>query len=64
MAIDWTKIQKKYKGLWVALAKDEKTVLGAGKTAREAIRQSQIKSDEMPFLMRVPEKLVSYVGAL
>jgi len=32
MVKDWTKIQKKYKGLWVAFAKDEKTVMGSGKT--------------------------------
>ncbi|MDP3771749.1 MAG: DUF5678 domain-containing protein [bacterium] len=37
MAKDWTTIYKKYKGLWVALAEDEETVLGTGKTAREAL---------------------------
>ena len=30
MAIDWTKIYRKYKGLWVALDKDEKTVIASG----------------------------------
>ncbi|HEY4483128.1 MAG TPA: DUF5678 domain-containing protein [Candidatus Paceibacterota bacterium] len=64
MAIDWTKIYKKYKGLWVALAKDEKTVLGAGRTVQEAVRQAKMKSDETPFLTRMPEKIVPFVGAL
>ena len=29
MAIDWTKIYQKYKGKWVALKSDEKTVINA-----------------------------------
>ena len=64
MSIDWTNIYKKYKGLWVALDKDEKTVLGFGKTAKEALTKAKKKSDETPFLTRMPEKLASYVGAL
>ena len=63
MAVDWTKIQEKYRGLWVALASDEKTVLGAGKTVREAVALAKEKSDETPFLARMPETLTSYVGA-
>jgi len=64
MSIDWTKIYKKYKGLWVALDKDEQTVLGFGKTAKEAIAKAKEKTDEIPFLTRMPEKLASYVGAI
>ena len=62
MAIDWTKIDKKHKGLWVALAADEQTVLGAGKTAKEAISNAKKISNESPILTRMPEKIVSYVG--
>jgi hypothetical protein len=64
MAKDWTSIQKKYKGLWVALAEDEETVLGAGKTVQEAIVQAKKKSSEMPFLTHMPKSIVSFVGAL
>ncbi len=64
MAIDWTKIYKKYKGLWVALAADERTVLGTGNTASEALQKAKKKSKETPFLTRMPEKLVSYVGSV
>lgn len=49
MAIDWTKIYKNYKGKWVALASDEKTVLGAGETAREALAKASKKSTQTPF---------------
>lgn len=64
MTKDWTKIQKKYKGLWVAFAKDEETVLGSGKTVREALSGAIKKSNETPILARMPEKMVSYVGVL
>jgi len=64
MAKDWTKLFKKYKGLWVALASDEETVLGYGKTVQEAVAKAKKKSDSMPFLTRVPETLDAFVGAL
>lgn len=64
MAKDWTKLIKAYKGLWVALAEDETTVLGAGKTVHAALLAAKKKSEKMPFLTRVPEKIVSYVGSI
>jgi len=62
MAIDWTKIYEKYKGLWVALRNDEKTVVASGKTAKEAWQKAQEKGYKKPILTYMPEKLVSYVG--
>jgi hypothetical protein len=64
MTKDWTKIYKKYKGLWIALASDEQTVLGVGKTVKEALLQASKKGNTSPILTRVPENLVSYVGSL
>ncbi len=64
MTKDWTKIYKKYKGLWVALADDEATVLGFGATAKEAIAKAQKKTTKTPFLTRMPENLSAYIGAL
>ena len=64
MAIDWTKIQKKYKGLWVALSADEETVLGSGKTVQEALARAKRESGETPYLTRMPEKIASYVGVI
>ena len=63
MAIDWTKIYKKYKGLWVALEDDEKTVISSGKTAREAWDKARKKGYEKPILSHMPDKLVTYVGS-
>ncbi len=64
MSIDWTKIYKKYKGMWVALADDEITVLGSGKTAKEAHMNAQKKSSKMPILTRMPDNLSAYVGGV
>lgn len=64
MAKDWTKLAKAYKGLWVALAENETTVLGTGKTVKAALLAAKKKNDKMPFLTYVPEKIVSYVGSI
>ena len=64
VAKDWTKIQQKYKGQWVALAEDEVTVLGFGKTLKEAVAKAKEKSDEMPYMFRVPEKDMIFAGGL
>lgn len=64
MAKDWSKLYKKYKGLWVALGEDESTVLGFGATVKEAVSKAKKKTNETPFLMHVPKTLDSYVGAL
>ena len=62
MAIDWTKIYKKYKGLWVALKDDNKTVIASGKTIREVMKKAQTKGVNQPILMRVPTEILPYVG--
>ncbi len=63
MAIDWTYIYKKYKGLWVALENDEKTVLASGKTAKSAWDRARNLGYDKPILTRLPSKLTSYVGS-
>jgi len=62
MAIDWTKIYKKYKGLWVALKDDNKTVIASGKTIREVMKKAQTKGVNQPILMHVPTEILPYVG--
>ena len=64
MAKDWSNLYRKYKGMWVALADDQATVLGVGKTVKEAVAKAKIKSAKTPFLTRVPETLDAYAGAL
>lgn len=62
MSINWTNIYKKYKGLWVALKEDEKTVIGSGKSAKEAFAEAKRKGYLNPILTRMPDKLTTYVG--
>ena len=45
--INWTKIQKKYSGQWIALENDEKTVIASGKTPKEA-REKAYKKGSSP----------------
>ena len=62
MAIDWTPIYKKYKGLWVALKEDEKTVITSGKEARKVLNDAIQRGYEKPIIIKVPKKLQAYVG--
>lgn len=61
-AIDWTKINKEYKGLWVALMEDEQTVIASGKTAKEAWGKALQKGFRKPILTRIPEKILPFIG--
>jgi hypothetical protein len=61
-AIDWTKIYKKYRGLWVALKKDNKTVIASGQTLKEAVEKAKKKGYKEPILFRVPTEIIPYIG--
>ena len=63
MAIDWTKIYEKHKGLWVALLDDEKTVVGSGKTLEKALKEAKKVGYQNPIVMRVPTEILPYVGS-
>lgn len=63
MAIDWTENFKKYKGLWVAMKNDEKTVVASGKTAKLAWEKAKKIGYQKPILFRVPTKIIPYVGS-
>ncbi|MBI3114906.1 MAG: hypothetical protein HYZ09_00210 [Candidatus Kerfeldbacteria bacterium] len=64
MAIDWTPIVNKYKGLWVGLKDDEQTVVGSGKTVQEVLEKSKRSGFPKPILLRVPTKVLPYVGSI
>jgi len=61
-AKDWTDIYHKYKGLWVAMKDDEQTVVASGSTLKEAADKAKQQGYNRPILMRVPEKLMYFVG--
>ena len=62
MTINWTTIHKKYRGNWVALREDEKTVVGSGKTLKAAVEQAKKKGYEHPIVTRLPKEITAYVG--
>ncbi|MFA4845546.1 MAG: DUF5678 domain-containing protein [Patescibacteria group bacterium] len=57
-AIDWTNLFEQYKGLWVTLKEDERTVVGSGKTLKEALEHAEASGFLQPIVTRVPEKVV------
>lgn len=64
MAIDWSKIFKTYKGLWVGLKNDEKTIIASGKTVKEVMSKAKERGKHsLPILFRVPTKIVPYIGS-
>ena len=62
-AIDQTEVYKKYKGRWVALAEDERTVLASGKTALDAYKKAKTQGFNEPIMMKVPKKVIPYIGS-
>lgn len=63
MAIDWTRIVKKYKGQWVALKDDNKTVIASGPTLKVAIDKAKEKGYSDPIMTRMPNEIVSFAGS-
>lgn len=64
MVIDWTKIYQKYKGLWIGLKDDEKTVIASGKSPKEVMEKAKEKGYKEPILFRVPQKIMPCIGGL
>ena len=62
MSIDWSKMYKKYAGLWVALADDEITVIASDKKLVKAIEVSAKKGVNDPIVNRVPDEVVTFAG--
>ncbi len=63
MAINWISLYKKYKGKWVALYSDEKTVAASGSTAKIAYKKAKVRGAKNPILSYIPVKIVPKVGA-
>lgn len=61
--IDLTRVFEKYKGQWVAFKADEKTVIGHGKTAKEAYGKALASGYKNPILSHLPAQLTTFIGA-
>ncbi len=62
MTTDWSDLYHQYRGQWVALKNDEKTVVGSGKTAKQALNKAVARGVSEPILTKLPDRLVPYVG--
>ena len=62
-AINWIKNFKEYKGLWVAMKKDQITVIASGKTLKETMEKAKEKGFFRPIFFRVPTEMIAYVGS-
>lgn len=60
--IDWTHIYNDYKGKWVAIKSDHKTVVASGRTAVEARDLANKAGFKKAGLFYVPKKDVIFVG--
>lgn len=58
--IDLSKKLRRYENKWVALSLDNKKVLGAGDTLREAKEKAERKSKDY-ILIKLPSFKVSYI---
>jgi hypothetical protein len=61
-AINWTNLFKDYKGQWVALKDDEKTVVAHGKNAAQVMAQAREDGYDKPILFKVPLSTATYIG--
>lgn len=43
-------------GTWVAISRDQETIVGTGRTINEALAEAKENGEENPFIIRVPEK--------
>ena len=62
MITDWTDLYRQYRGQWVALKDDERTVVGSGKTAKLALQKAVARGVAEPILTKLPDRLVPYIG--
>lgn len=61
-AMDFTKIYKKYSGLWVVLDRKLKKVIASNRDAKRAYSEALDKGFESPTLFKVPRENLPYIG--
>jgi hypothetical protein len=62
MMKDWSHLCTEYRGLWVALADDEETVIAAARDVPGVLALSAERGSSGPLLFRVPDEIVDFVG--
>lgn len=60
--VDLAKLIKKYRGNWIALKPNTKSVISSGKSAKKVYLTAQKKGVKIPTLFKVPTKYIPYIG--
>lgn len=61
-SMDFTKIYKKYSGLWIVLDKKLKKVISSNRDAKRAYKEALNKGFKSPTLFKVPRENLPYIG--
>ena len=59
--VDMVKIEKRYAGQWVALSDDQKRVIAAGQTLKDALANARKKGVRDPILSKIPREFLEYI---
>ncbi len=62
MTRNFIEIHKKYKGKWIALTPNEKSVITSGKTLKKILEDAKKKGFEHPTVMKIPPAVLPFVG--
>jgi len=60
--INWNQLFDSYKGKWVALEQNKKTVVSSGKNAKTVFEKAKKKGVKVPTLVKVPTKMIPFAG--
>jgi hypothetical protein len=63
-ALNRSAIGKKYRGKWVALKNDRKTVVASGKSVQSVAEAAKKKGIDQPIITRIPRSQKNFVGML
>lgn len=60
--MNFTKIYKQHKGLWITLDQGLRKVISAESSAKKAYESAKKKGYKKPILFKVPTKNLPYIG--
>ncbi len=62
MALNWSKLYQQYKGQWIALKEDERSVIVSGRTAKHVFDEARKKGYQQPIITFMPRELNPLIG--
>ncbi len=62
--INMVNIYRRYKGQWVALTPDRKSVIASGPSAKKVFDLAHKKGFKEPILTKIPTEIVTLVGLI